>query len=59
MAPSESTIADKTYVIQRPFVHAYLKDTKDTRVQAYIEFLKTDEAQEIIRDCDLVPQKFW
>ncbi len=59
VAPSESTIADKTYVIQRPFVHAYLKDTKDTRVQAYIEFLKTDEAQNIIRDSDLVPQKFW
>ena len=59
VTPSESTIADKTYVIQRPFVQAYIKDTKDVRVQAYIEFLKTDEAQKLIRDADLVPQKFW
>ena len=49
----------KTYTIQRPFVQAYLKNTKDTRVQAYVEFLKTDEAQKMILDAGLVPQKFW
>ncbi len=59
VAPSEPTIAGKTYTIQRPFVQAYLKNTKDTRVQAYVEFLKTDEAQKMILDAGLVPQKFW
>lgn len=59
VAPSESTIADQSYVLQRPFVHAYKKGTTDPNVLAYLEFLKTDEAQGLIRSHNLVPYKFW
>ena len=59
VTPSESTVADQTYTLQRPFVQAYKKDTKDPNVLAYLEFLKTDEAQQIIADAGLVAQKFW
>lgn len=59
VTPSESTVADKSYTLQRPFVHAYKKDTKDPNVLAYLEYLKTDEAQKIIADEGLVAQKFW
>ena len=56
---SESTIADGSYALQRPFVHAYKKGTKDPNVLAYLEFLKSDEAQQLIKDEHLVPQKVW
>lgn len=59
VAPSESTIADQSYVLQRPFVHAYKKGTTDPNVLAYLEFLKSDEAQGLIRSHNLVPYKFW
>ena len=53
------TIADNSYVIQRPFVHAYVKGTKDDLVLAYLDFLKTDKAQELIESEHLVPVEFW
>ncbi len=56
---STETIADQSYVMQRPFVHAYVKDTKDDLVLAYLEFLKTDKAQELIESEHLVPVEFW
>lgn len=59
VAPSEATIADGSYSIQRPFVHAYAKGTTDPRVLAYLEFLKTDTAQNLIKAEKLVPNKFW
>lgn len=59
VAPSEGTIADKSYTLQRPFVHAYKKGTTDPNVLAYLAYLKTDEAQNLIKAQDLVPQKFW
>lgn len=59
VAPSEAAIADGSYSIQRPFVHAYVKGTTDPRVLAYLEFLKTDTAQNLIKAEKLVPNKFW
>ena len=56
---STDTIADNSYVIQRPFVHAYVKGTKDDLVLAYLDFLKTDKAQELIESEHLVPVEFW
>ena len=56
---STETIADNSYVIQRPFVHAYVKGTKDDLVLAYLDFLKTDNAQELIESEHLVPVEFW
>ena len=59
ISPSEESIGDKTYAIQRPFVHAYKKDTTDPNVLGYLEFLKTEEAQSLIKAQKLVPVKFW
>ncbi|HIW74784.1 MAG TPA: phosphate ABC transporter substrate-binding protein [Firmicutes bacterium] len=56
---SDPTIEDGTYAFQRPFVHAYRAGTDDELVNAYIEFLKTDAAQEIIAGEKLIPVKFW
>lgn len=58
MAISDETIADKSYALQRPFVHAYLKDTDNELVNAYLEFLKSDEAQNIMKEDKLIPQDF-
>lgn len=59
VAASEETIADGSYAMQRPFVHAYRKGTDDKLVLAYLDFLKTDKAQQIIKDQKLVPVEFW
>ncbi len=58
VAISDETIADKSYALQRPFVHAYLKDTDNELVNAYLEFLKSDEAQNIMKEDKLIPQDF-
>lgn len=59
VAISAETISDQSYTLQRPFVQAYLKDTDNKLVQAYIEFLQTDTAQEIIEGESLIPVEFW
>ena len=56
---SDENIENKTYQLQRPFVHAYLKGTDNELVQAYLEFLQTDEAQNIFKEDKLIPQEFW
>ncbi len=56
---SDANIADGSYKLQRPFVHAYRKGTDDELVNAYIEFLKTDKAQELIKADKLIPVEFW
>lgn len=56
---TEETIADGSYTLQRPFVHAYRKDTDDPLVLAYLEFLQSDEAQDLIKGEKLIPVEFW
>ncbi|MBS1326870.1 MAG: hypothetical protein HP041_02605 [Oscillospiraceae bacterium] len=56
---NDDNIADKSYALQRPFVHAYLKNTDNELVQAYLQFLQTDEAQNIMKKDKLIPQEFW
>ena len=56
---SDENIENKTYQLQRPFVHAYLNGTDNELVQAYLEFLQTDEAQNIFKEDKLIPQEFW
>ncbi|MCI9414159.1 MAG: phosphate ABC transporter substrate-binding protein PstS family protein [Clostridiales bacterium] len=58
VSASESTIADKSYVIQRPFVYTYLKNTEDEVIKAYMEFVKSSEGQSLIKADKLVPQSF-
>lgn len=59
VAPTEATISDKSYALQRPFVQAYRKGTGDELVLAYLEFLKSEQAQNIIKSEKLIPVKFW
>ncbi len=56
---SDPTIEDGSYSFQRPFVHAYRAGTDDPLVLAYLEFLQTDAAQEIIAGEKLIPVEFW
>jgi phosphate transport system substrate-binding protein len=59
VVPTVPTISDSSYVLQRPFVHAYLKGTDNELVLAYLEFLETDVAQQYITEEKLVPVEFW
>lgn len=56
---NDSTIADGSYKLQRPFVQAYRKGTDNELVLAYLEFLKSDKAQQLIKDQKLIPVEFW
>ena len=56
VAPSEETVQDGTYKIQRPFVFvtndsAELSET----AQAFFDFAQSDEADELIRAAGAVP----
>ncbi|NLL62907.1 MAG: phosphate ABC transporter substrate-binding protein [Ruminococcaceae bacterium] len=54
--PSEATIKDGTYVVQRPFVLVTKKDAKLSKsAQKFFEFIKTDAAKEIISETGVVP----
>ena len=59
VAPSMDTVADGTYVLQRPFVQAYKKGTVNPNVLAYLEFLKTDTVGQLMEDEGLVRVEFW
>ena len=45
--------------VERHSTLAYVKGTKDDLVLAYLDFLKTDKAQELIESEHLVPVEFW
>ena len=58
VAPSEETVQDGTYKIQRPFVFvtndsAELSET----AQAFFDFAQSDEADELIRAAGAVPPR--
>ena len=40
-------------------MHAYRKGTDDPLVLAYLEFLQSDEAQDLIKGEKLIPVEFW
>lgn len=56
---TDETIADGSYKLQRPFVQAFRKDTDNELVLAYLEFLKSDKAQSLIKEEKLIPIEFW
>lgn len=56
---SDEAIADGSYKLQRPFVQVYRKGTTDALTLAYLEFLKSDEGQSIVKEEKLIPVKFW
>ena len=58
IAPTESTIKDGSYVVQRPFVLVTKADTKLTEAaQKFFDYITSDEANETISAAGVVPAK--
>lgn len=56
VTPSEETIKDGSYVIQRPFVLVTKKDTKlSESAQKFFDYITSESAREIISDSGVVP----
>lgn len=56
VAPSEETVQDGTYKIQRPFVFVTNDSTPlNETAQAFFDFAQSDEADELIRAAGAVP----
>ena len=56
VAPSEATIKDGSYVIQRPFVLVTKKDTAlSEHAQEFFDFITSEAAHEIITSASVVP----
>lgn len=59
VAPSEATVKDGTYALQRPFVMATKGEIKDQseQVKAVFEFIDSEEGQAVIKTVGLVSPK--
>ncbi len=58
VAPSEETIKDGSYVVQRPFVLVTKKDAKlSESAQKFFDYITSEDANEIIRKAGVVPAK--
>ncbi|HPX70621.1 MAG TPA: phosphate ABC transporter substrate-binding protein [Bacillota bacterium] len=58
VSPSEATVKDGSYVIQRPFVLVTKKDTKlSDAAAAFFKYITSSEASEIIKGAGVVPAK--
>ena len=56
VAPSEATIKDGSYVVQRPFVLVTKKDVPlSERAQKFFDYITSDAANEIISGAGVVP----
>lgn len=56
VAPSEATVKDTTYPVQRPFVLVTKKDTKlSDAAQKFFDFVTSADASKIISDAGAVP----
>lgn len=56
VAPSESTVKDGSYAVQRPFVLVTKKDTKLSKsAQEFFDYITSSEANEIISNAGVVP----
>ena len=56
VAPSESTVQDGRYAVQRPFVLVTKKDTKLSKsAQEFFDYITSSEANEIISNAGVVP----
>jgi phosphate transport system substrate-binding protein len=59
VTPSEETVKDGTYTLQRPFVMATKGEIKDQseQVQAIFDFINSEEGQQVIKAAGLVSPK--
>ena len=56
VAPSESTVKDGSYVVQRPFVLVTKKDAKlSDSAQKFFDYITSEEANEVISKAGAVP----
>ena len=56
VAPSEETVKDETYAIQRPFVLVTKADTEQTgAAKAFFDFITSEAAREVITAAGVVP----
>ena len=56
VAPSESTVRDGSYVVQRPFVLVTKKDAKlSDSAQKFFDYITSEEANEVISKAGAVP----
>ena len=56
VTPSEATVKDGSYVVQRPFVLVTKKDTKLSKsAQQFFDYITSKEANEIISSSGVVP----
>ena len=56
--PTEENILAGTYVLQRPFVMATKGEISEQRVQAYFDFINSEDGQNVIKSVGLIiPQK--
>ena len=52
--PSEDTVKDGTYKLQRPFIEIYKKGSDNELVKAWFDFIASSEGQKIIKEAGLV-----
>lgn len=57
VTPSEDTVKDGSYKVQRPFIMIAKKGTTNALVKAFLEFVNSDEGQQIIAENGAVPNQ--
>lgn len=57
VAPSEETVKDGAYKVQRPFIMITKKGTTNELAKAFLDFINSDEGQQIIAENGAVPNK--
>ena len=51
---NEENVSNGTYTVQRPFIEIYKKGSDNQLIQAWFNFLKSDEGKQMIQDAGLV-----
>ena len=55
IAPSEATVLDGTYAIQRPFYFAVKKGNDSVLAKSFLEFVLSDAGKEQVRNAGVIP----
>lgn len=55
VAPSDETVASGAYKIQRPFLMITQKGTEDDLVEAFLDFVFSEEGMKIIKEDGIIP----
>ena len=57
VSPSEETVKDGTFPIQRPFICVYKEGNENELIKAYLEFALSEEGQTQVANAGAVPVK--